>query len=111
MARELWFATLLFVAALGTASCDSRQPDPTAAPAPEMPNPAAVHCQEMGLAYEIRTAEDGSQSGVCILPDGVECDEWAYYRGDCPAETPPPTLAANLPNAASVYCDGERGPG
>jgi len=32
---------------------------------------------------EIRTAEDGSQTGYCIFPDGSECDEWAYYRGEC----------------------------
>lgn len=32
---------------------------------------------------EIRTAEDGSQIGFCIFPDYSECEEWAYYRGDC----------------------------
>ena len=49
----------------------------------ELPNPAAAYCQEQGHKYEIRTASDGSQSGVCIFADGSECDEWAYYRGEC----------------------------
>jgi len=22
--------------------------------------------------------------GICILPDGKRCEEWAYYRGECP---------------------------
>jgi hypothetical protein len=48
-----------------------------------MPNPASVYCEEQGNRSEIRTAQDGSQSGVCIFPNGSECDEWAYYRGEC----------------------------
>jgi putative hemolysin len=48
-----------------------------------MSNPASVHCQQQGHTSEIRTADDGSQSGVCIFTDGSECDEWAYYRGEC----------------------------
>ena len=48
-----------------------------------LPNPASVNCQEKGYTLEIRTAEDGSQTGVCIFPDGSECDEWAFYRGEC----------------------------
>jgi len=43
-------------------------------------NPASVFCVEQGGRSEIRTAEDGSQSGVCILPDGTEVDEWEYFR-------------------------------
>jgi len=49
----------------------------------DMPNPASAYCVEQGYKSEIRTAADGSQSGVCIFPDGSECDEWAYYRGEC----------------------------
>lgn len=58
----------------------------TDAPAPTqagMPNPASVFCEEQGNRVEIRTAADGSQSGYCIFPDGTECDEWAYFRGEC----------------------------
>jgi putative hemolysin len=48
-----------------------------------LPNPASVYCKEQGGKLEIRTAADGSQHGVCIFPDGSECDEWAFYRGEC----------------------------
>jgi putative hemolysin len=67
-------------------SCTSVPTQPAAAPFPtqaNMPNPASAHCEEQGFKAEIRTAVDGSQRGVCIFPDGSECDEWAYFRGEC----------------------------
>jgi len=48
-----------------------------------MPNPASLYCEQNGNILKIRTAEDGSQSGVCVFPDGSTCDEWAYFRGEC----------------------------
>ncbi|NTU64748.1 MAG: DUF333 domain-containing protein [Chloroflexi bacterium] len=33
-----------------------------------------------GNKLEIRTAADGSQSGVCVFLDGSTCDERTYYR-------------------------------
>ncbi len=59
---------------------------PTPGPSAEgaaLPNPASAFCEQQGYQSEIRTAADGSQSGVCIFPDGSECDEWAYFRGEC----------------------------
>jgi putative hemolysin len=59
-----------------------------------MPNPASVYCLQNGNKLEIHTAADGSQSGVCVFPDGSTCDEWAYYRGECgPAAQKSPTPA------------------
>ena len=52
-------------------------------PQPNIPNPASVYCEQDGNTLEIRTAEDGSQTGVCVFPDGSTCDEWAYFRGEC----------------------------
>jgi putative hemolysin len=48
-----------------------------------LPNPASAYCEQNGNKLEIVTAADGSQSGVCVFPDGSACDEWAYYRGEC----------------------------
>jgi putative hemolysin len=48
-----------------------------------LPNPASVYCTQQGNQLEIRTAADGSQSGICIFLDGSTCDEWAYFRGEC----------------------------
>jgi putative hemolysin len=49
----------------------------------ELPNPASVYCEEQGGRLEIRTAADGSQYGACVFPDGSECEEWAFHRGEC----------------------------
>lgn len=48
-----------------------------------LPNPASVYCQEQGGRLEIRTDASSGQSGVCVFSDGSECDEWAYFRGEC----------------------------
>ncbi len=61
----------------------SSVPPPTTTPQANLPNPASVYCEQQGNKLEIRTAADGSQSGVCVFPDRSECDEWAYYRGEC----------------------------
>ena len=46
-------------------------------------NPASVYCINQGYNLSIRTDSDGSQTGYCIFPDGKECEEWAFYRGEC----------------------------
>jgi len=56
-------------------------------PTTQIANPASKFCIEQGGESKIITAADGSQSGVCILNDGTECDEWAYFRGQCPEKT------------------------
>jgi eight-cysteine-cluster-containing protein len=48
----------------------------------ELANPASVYCIEQGYELEMREDENGSY-GVCISPDGLECEEWALYRGEC----------------------------
>src|SRR5450759_2198773 len=66
-------------------------------PQPNMPNPASVNCEQNGNKLEITTAADGSQSGVCVFPDGSTCDEWAYFRGECgPAAQKSPTPTATI---------------
>jgi putative hemolysin len=85
-----WILTLtVILMVLTPASCTAPQTMPTPAsvstetPQANMPNPASVYCEAQGNKLEIRTAADGSQSGVCIFPDGSECDEWAYFRNEC----------------------------
>ena len=62
-------------------ACKSAELVPTSEP--QIANPASVYCEQNGNTLEIQTAADGSQSGVCIFPDGSTCDEWAYFRGEC----------------------------
>ena len=57
---------------------NSVQPEQTS-----IANPASVYCQDNGGQSKIVTASDGSQSGVCVFANGNQCDEWAFYRGEC----------------------------
>ena len=62
----------------------------------QIANPASLHCTKEGGISEIING----QYGVCTLPDGTQCEEWEYFRGECgaipvednmePAYTPEP---------------------
>jgi hypothetical protein len=69
-----------------------------------MPNPASLYCEEQGNRLEIRTDANGNQSGVCIFPDGSECDEWVYFRGECgPADQSGQTASSTeIPTAMPI---------
>ena len=92
---------------------------PTGIPVTDIPdssiaNPASVYCEEQGNKLEIRTADDGSQSGLCVFPDGSTCDEWAYFRGECgPAaqNTPIPAIPDEATQKASSDGVGENASG
>ncbi|HHW7506881.1 TPA: putative hemolysin [Mannheimia haemolytica] len=45
-----------------------------------MANPASEFCVKQGGKSQIRTNQDGSEYGVCVLPNGQEVEEWAYFR-------------------------------
>jgi putative hemolysin len=100
------FLTLLFVLILGVfllgcSSTSSRESIPKESPkaseeAADLPydqtqqdtnsqiaNPASVNCAKNSGKVVIRTAADGSQTGYCIFEDSKECEEWAFYRGEC----------------------------
>jgi putative hemolysin len=64
---------------------DNTTTSPIEVPTANMPNPASVYCNDNGGTSVIRTASDGSQSGVCVFADGKECDEWLFFRGECNA--------------------------
>jgi len=80
-----------------------------------IPNPAAEFCVKCGYRYEIRTDPQGGQYGVCVFPDGSECDEWAYYRkcnapqnceGDCNCPWPCPKRIIYVDDDANGLNDG-----
>jgi len=48
----------------------------------QLANPASVFCERQGYSLEIRE-EAGGQVGYCVFPDGNECEEWSFKRGDC----------------------------
>jgi putative hemolysin len=109
------------------AACVNETPVPTPVTLVDadanMPNPASVYCEQYGGKLEIRTDDSGGQMGICIFADGSECEEWAYFRGECaPASalqdtltpappsnnptTPAPETAAN---GWKIYRDGQTG--
>jgi putative hemolysin len=47
-----------------------------------MANPASVYCEEQGGVLDIRDTDVG-QYGACVFPDGNECEEWAFFKGEC----------------------------
>lgn len=48
-------------------------------------NPASVNCTEKGGQLTIAKNPSGGEYGVCSFADNRECEEWAFYRGECPA--------------------------
>jgi len=87
MKKIFTFTIILMMALTACTSLRVQTTEPAATDIPQvdMPNPASLYCEQNGNTLEIRTADDGSQSGVCVFPDGSTCDEWAYYRGECGA--------------------------
>jgi putative hemolysin len=83
--KRIFTFTIILMALTACTALKVQIPEPTATDIPQvnMPNPASVYCEQNGNTLEIRTADDGSQYGICVFPDGSTCDEWAYFRGEC----------------------------
>ena len=94
------FMIILILMGLFVTACS---PEPTLSVSPtaeiaDMVNPASQFCDIRGYQSEIRD-EAGGQVGYCLFPDGSECEEWAFYRGECaPASE---TQEADLPPETS----------
>jgi putative hemolysin len=91
MIRKALFTLFMLIVTVLSASCSPSQTSPTTAP--NMPNPASVYCEQNGGTLDLRQDASGGVAGVCIFPDGSECDEWAYFRGECKPADPTPTQA------------------
>ncbi len=50
-----------------------------------MGNPAAIYCKELGYEYRITQTSKGEE-GICVFPDGGECEEWKFLAGKCGRE-------------------------
>ncbi len=51
-------------------------------------NPASVYCEQQGGKLNIVTDSQGGQTGICVFTNGVECDEWKFFRGECSKDLP-----------------------
>jgi putative hemolysin len=74
MSKKLSIILMILVFSLLLSACK---------PKTELANPASEYCEENGGKVEIREDESGGQVGYCVFPDGSECEEWAYMRGEC----------------------------
>lgn len=95
---------VLFICLLtGCATTTPTTVAPTSVPATPteavgLANPAAVFCEEQGGQVHVR-AESGGEVGYCVFPDGSECEEWAFYRGEC---APGALLCNELANGLKI---------
>jgi putative hemolysin len=109
-AQRLAVAAAILIAASLLTGCvgisqEVTVPTPPETPQAGMPNPASVFCEEQGGRLEIRTGTDGGQIGFCLFPDGSECEEWAFYRGECqPGSQPASTIEPEVANPAAAFC-------
>ena len=53
-----------------------------------MANPASAACTRAGGTLTFVQSDKGEQ-GMCTLPSGEVCDEWEFFRGECPAKKKP----------------------
>ncbi len=69
-----------------------------------MANPASENCVKQGGTVSIQKNSDGSEYGLCIFPDGQQCEEWAMQRGECPVGGIPVAgrYTAQLPAADAI---------
>jgi putative hemolysin len=77
-----------------------------------MANPAAVNCIDKGYNYSIRADENGGQYGVCYKENYTECEEWAFFRGECeitPANGSNVTTTGIPPRSEGQFCGGIAG--
>lgn len=89
MFRAVMLSAIAWSFATGSVVASGEAASPPSAPptivlaeagAATLPNPAAVFCASSGGVYAIRAQTDGSETGVCILPNGDEVDAWTYFR-------------------------------
>jgi putative hemolysin len=86
--KSLYLPLCLILTLAGEAACSSLPSTEKGAAAPspqagqaQLANPASVHCvSDLGGTLDIRTDKDGGQYGVCKLPNGSVCEEWALFR-------------------------------
>ncbi len=86
---------LFLLSSLAIAACGTGQTSPT--PAVGIANPASVNCEQKGGKLQFRQDAMGGTAGVCVFTDGSECDEWAFFRGECKPGAKP---ISNSPSAS-----------
>lgn len=85
MARIKHFVHLVLIISLSAILAGCAEGEDEKDSLPGLANPASVYCQ--GLDFEEVTRENElGQYGVCLFPDGSECDSWDFLAGRCGQE-------------------------
>jgi putative hemolysin len=63
-------------------------------------NPASTNCVSANGKLQI-AEKSGGQYGICVFPDGKQCEEWAMFRSECPVGGVDLTGFAE---PADIYC-------
>lgn len=79
---------ILFRTIKSDKTTQTTQPNNTANTTTGIANPASVYCVEQGGRLSIRKDTSGGEYGVCVFKDGSECEEWKFFRKECPASGP-----------------------
>ena len=69
-------------------------------PTANIANPASANCIAKGGRLEIRKNKNG-EYGVCLFEDNRQCEEWAFFRGQCPEGG---VKITGYENDAEIYC-------
>jgi putative hemolysin len=85
--KKSLFGVVIVIMAVGLSGCGTSTQEPTVQPTEGagLANPASVYCEGLGYQLELRNDESGTY-GMCIFPDGSECDEWDFLAGRCGQE-------------------------
>ena len=59
-----------------------QKPSEEAGEQSQLPNPAAVYCEEQGGYLEALMFEAGSKA-YCVFDDLSKCWQWDFHKGDC----------------------------
>ena len=102
------FAISLLLVAVCLSACAAPRLQATATPEPQatspqsgLANPASVNCEQKGGKLEMRDRGDLGTYGVCVFEENRQCEEWAMFRGECPAGGVDVTSYAT---DAAVFC-------
>ncbi len=87
-----------------TSAPSAPAPTATTVPAVGMANPASVFCKEKGGQLKIEKDAKGNEIGICVFADGSQCEEWAFFRGECK----PGKAAASAVETAITLPDGSQ---
>ncbi len=71
-----------------------------------MANPASVFCGKNGGKIDLRGDVANGQVGYCVFANGNECEEWAYFKGECKTDETSQQSAIACTQEAKLCDDG-----